>query len=56
MYCKCTLCQERREFLDRLQSVPIEHQEFFEELYDKYDNTTAMMDFYKKGTRSPEVM
>ena len=47
MYCKCTLCQERREFLDRLQGVPVEHHEFFENLSDKLDDTKAELDYYK---------
>ena len=47
MNCKCSLCQDRREFLDRLQGVPVEHHEYFEGLFDKYDDVKAVADYYQ---------
>ena len=35
MTCHCKVCLYHKEFNDRIDALPIEHQEFFYEMYDK---------------------
>lgn len=32
--CQCEVCKFYKEFSDRLDALPIEHQEFFTKMYD----------------------
>lgn len=45
--CECAICIRSRSFEDRIQGVPIEHQEYFRAMYDQLMEIEMDRDYYK---------
>ena len=47
MACNCDVCVHYREFIERLQHVPKEHQEYFDNLYSLLTEAIDDANYYK---------
>lgn len=45
--CNCKICTRNRSFEDRIQAIPIEHQEYFRALYDQLEEIETDRDYYR---------
>jgi len=45
--CQCKWCSFTREYNDRLDALPIEHQEFFQGVLDRLLETEYDLDYWK---------
>lgn len=45
--CECEICARSRLFEDRIQAIPIEHQEYFRAMYDQLLEIEMNRDYYK---------
>lgn len=45
--CDCRLCQRSREFRIRLQCVPSESQEYFEDIFDQLHDAEFDNEYFK---------
>ena len=47
MVCNCEVCRRSRSFDERVDAVPIEHQQYFRDLYDSLLEIEMSRDYYK---------
>lgn len=47
MMCQCEICVRSRSFNDRIELIPIEHQEYFRAMYDQLLEAEMDRDYHK---------